>query len=447
MDSIAPQLRHAGGRATASRATAAVALSPRWAHQASRASRLPRVLRGHGVGQDGAAGAADTPKKASRLRRQDAPRPATRATSPPGRRAATRASSRAAAVASPHRLRSPSSPHAPRALKPLAVDAGRPRRPPPASPTLPRASEALAVELPAALRLPARRDGHAPRPSSPGGRSERAAREGIRDRELKAEASRRAGLPMAEAVALLGVAILHDNVGEHAAAVAAYGRAARMLEALPGAPDADDSDTAAAAQALCVAYNGLASAHQRMGPEHARHAVYYHAKHRDAAAGDRAGLFVAHTNLGLAYAAAGQPGLALTNHRHALRFAILSGSVAAQSAALGNLGGAEEADHHLATARACVERRAQLSAELGEAGEAAAALAHLGHIADQQGELGEAVAFHERAFEAAEASGDPAAVERAKVELGVARGNLAFEARVCGIAEAIEQQQQQEQVA
>jgi hypothetical protein len=70
-------------------------------------------------------------------------------------------------------------------------------------------------------------------------------------------------------------------------------------------------------------------------PELLRKAIVFHNKHRESS--DAVGKFVAHLNMGLAYAQLGEKEASTVNHQYALRYALQLHSLEGQSLAIGSL--------------------------------------------------------------------------------------------------------------
>ena len=87
-------------------------------------------------------------------------------------------------------------------------------------------------------------------------------------------------------------------------------------------------------------------------------AIAAHEKHLEIA--DAGGAFVAHTNLGLAHAMAGEVTAAARHHQDALRSSIKMQSIYGQSIAVGNLGLLAMLKGDKTTARTCFEQHVQL---------------------------------------------------------------------------------------
>merc|ERR1712187_902099 len=122
-----------------------------------------------------------------------------------------------------------------------------------------------------------------------------------------------------------------------------------------------------------------------MGPDLIREAISYHNKHRENA--DSVGKFVAHLNMGLAYALLGEKESSTVNHQYALRYALQLNSLEGQSLAIGSLSfsaGMYENDPE--KMRVLVERYVDLCNTLKQPRNQALALKKLGMLASEQGD-------------------------------------------------------------
>ena len=120
-------------------------------------------------------------------------------------------------------------------------------------------------------------------------------------------------------------------------------------------------------------------------PELLRKAIYYHNRHRENA--DSIGKFVAHLNMGLAYAQLGEREASTVNHQYALRYALQLHSLEGQSLAIGSLSfSAGMYDQEPDKMKILVERYVDLCGVLKQTRNQAVALKKLGILASQQGQ-------------------------------------------------------------
>ena len=139
----------------------------------------------------------------------------------------------------------------------------------------------------------------------------------------------------------------------------------------------------------------------------------------------RAGKFIAHCNLGLAYQALRLLDEATNNHQQALRYAIRMSSLAGESLACGHLGMISATDRE--TSKACTERQLQLARSLHDHRGQEDAFMQLGGLAQEAGQYGEAQGHFKQALDVAKIQHDSLAADRARVSLGLASGATEFE--------------------
>ena len=176
-----------------------------------------------------------------------------------------------------------------------------------------------------------------------------------------------------------------------------------------------------------LACNSIGVDYQLMGDAYVKQAIQYHTKHLEVA--DVPGKYIAHVNLGLCYAALGMSDDAVTNHQHALRYAIRMCSLAGESLACGNLGMiASAADGDIPTAKACAERQLQLARTLNDNRGKGDAYRQLGVLSNIQGAYDEAVHYFEQAMHLAQQEADEHVSNSARCCIGVAKGNASFDA-------------------
>lgn len=140
-------------------------------------------------------------------------------------------------------------------------------------------------------------------------------------------------------------------------------------------------------------------------PELLRKAIYYHNRHRENA--DSIGKFVAHLNMGLAYAQLGEREASTVNHQYALRYALQLHSLEGQSLAIGSLSfSAGMYDQEPDKMKILVERYVDLCGVLKQTRNQAVALKKLGILASQQGQNEQSIEYFQQAIECARAQGD-----------------------------------------
>jgi tetratricopeptide (TPR) repeat protein len=156
-------------------------------------------------------------------------------------------------------------------------------------------------------------------------------------------------------------------------------------------------------------------------PDVLRKAIFFHNKHRENS--DSVGKFVAHLNMGLAYAQLGEREASTVNHQYALRYALQLHSLEGQSLAIGSLGfSAGMYDNDPEKMRVLIERYVHLCDTLKQPRNQASALKKLGIIASQQGESEQSIQYFQQALDCAKATGDREAEKDCSVRLGIAAG-------------------------
>eukprot|EP00285_Hemiselmis_virescens_P007370 CAMPEP_0173401342 /NCGR_PEP_ID=MMETSP1356-20130122/50575_1 /TAXON_ID=77927 ORGANISM="Hemiselmis virescens, Strain PCC157" /NCGR_SAMPLE_ID=MMETSP1356 /ASSEMBLY_ACC=CAM_ASM_000847 /LENGTH=207 /DNA_ID=CAMNT_0014361461 /DNA_START=57 /DNA_END=677 /DNA_ORIENTATION=+ len=205
--------------------------------------------------------------------------------------------------------------------------------------------------------------------------------------------------------------VLHDNAKEYDKAVLCY---EQYLQAARGAGDAKGEQ---------LALNSIGIDWHKMGEFDK--AIDVHSQHLQMA--DIPGKFVAHCNLGLAFAEINESEKASLNHRQALRYAIVMSSLVGESLACGNLGviGAKRGD--IKTAKACMERHLKLATALNDIKAQLDACTLLGQLANDSGEYEEASSYYEQARSLSLETGNARLATAAKCMIGVARGNAQFD--------------------
>uniref|UniRef100_A0A7S0ERI5 MalT-like TPR region domain-containing protein n=1 Tax=Hanusia phi TaxID=3032 RepID=A0A7S0ERI5_9CRYP len=231
---------------------------------------------------------------------------------------------------------------------------------------------------------------------------------------MLAFACRRANKPRNEALAYYNMGVLLDNDKELEKANACY---EQYLQASRAVGDAKGEQ---------LALNSMAINMFKLGRY--EEAIDLSNQHLQIA--DVAGKFVAHCNLGLAYAAMDELEQSSLNHRQALRYAIVMSSVVGESLACGNLGNVAERKGDMRTSKACMERHLKLSSALKDFKAQLDANLLLGKMANEEGQYEEASSYFESAKKIAQELGDSRAELVCKCKIGMARGNAKFEVRV-----------------
>ncbi|CAK9083088.1 Hypothetical protein SCF082_LOCUS39456, partial [Durusdinium trenchii] len=297
------------------------------------------------------------------------------------------------------------------------------------------------IELPGYLNTPARRpDGE------PLLREERnASLRKMKDLELLTFACRRASKFREEGRAHFSLGVLRDNLCQYQKAIEAYTQFLRVCK------ECNDSQGAALGyHCIAVDYQLQGSGQSKKGdteeeatgqttskgaldmlgpppsarttrPELLRKAIYYHNRHREIA--DSIGKFVAHLNMGLAYAQLGEREASTVNHQYALRYALQLHSLEGQSLAIGSLSfSAGMYDHEPDKMKILVERYVDLCGVLKQTRNQAIALKKLGMLSSQLGQNEESIEYFQQAIECARAQGDHEAEKDCAVRLGIAAG-------------------------
>lgn len=289
------------------------------------------------------------------------------------------------------------------------------------------------IELPSYLNTPARRpDGE---PIAQEERTQAIRR--IQDLELLTFACRRASKVREEGRAHFSLGVLRDNMGQYKKAVECYNSFLRICK------ECNDSQGCALAY-HCIAVDhqllggGIPSSHADSGassarkgaegadeptvhPDMLRKAIFYHNKHRENS--DAVGKFVAHLNMGLAYALLGEKEASTVNHQYALRYALQLHSLEGQSLAIGSLSfSAGMYDNDPDRMKLLVERYVELCSSLKQSKNEASALQKLGILASQQGDNDTSISCFQQAMERAREQGDHEAEKDCSVRLGIATG-------------------------
>eukprot|EP00913_Durusdinium_trenchii_P022095 g20763.t1 len=268
------------------------------------------------------------------------------------------------------------------------------------------------IELPGYLNTPAR----------PAGQSffeRNASLRKMKDLELLTFACRRASKFREEGRAHFSLGVLRDNLCQYQKAIEAYTQFLRVCK------ECNDSQGAALGyHCIAVDYQLQGSGQSKKGdteeeatgqttskgaldmlgpppsarttrPELLRKAIYYHNRHREIA--DSIGKFVAHLNMGLAYAQLGEREASTVNHQYALRYALQLHSLEGQSLAIGSLSfSAGMYDHEPDKMKILVESYAEkdCAVRLGIAAGQAKMAEHLSTILQRS-----VIGFHPRAHQ------------------------------------------------
>jgi len=309
------------------------------------------------------------------------------------------------------------------------------------------------IELPAYLNTPPRRQDAAP--VTPEERTTAIRR--IQDLELLTFACKRAAKVREEGRAHFSLAVLKDNIRQYGKAIECYNQFLKICM------DCNDGQGCALAyHCIAVNYQLMGGGESALGPDnHAgagnaaatsfpvsmmspsgaravadkaaavmgspikpdllRKAIFYHNKHRENA--DSVGKFVAHLNMGLAYALLSEKEASTVNHQYALRYALQLNSLEGQSLAIGSLSfSAGMYDNDPEKMRQLVERYLELSGTLKQQRNQASAFKKLGILASQQGDSEQSISYFAQAIESAREQGDVRTEKDCAVRLGIATG-------------------------
>ncbi|TMW63112.1 hypothetical protein Poli38472_002053 [Pythium oligandrum] len=249
---------------------------------------------------------------------------------------------------------------------------------------------------------------------------------------MLAESSKRAGRHDAECTAHLCLGIIYDNVEDYTKAIECYLLVLSISESTQ-----QKLFTALAANCIGVNYQLMSCGTKEYtytgkfvdaGNRHLQNALVYHQKHVEA--GDDAGKFVAHLNLGLTYGSLGDPNEAARHHQEALRLSIRLNSAYGQSLAVGNLGLLASRQNDLETATACMEQHLQLVQSVNDRSSEAFAWIQLGLLAGRTGDHDKAVRAFDQAYKIAQEVGEVGTVKQCSCYLGIARARLQMVAYV-----------------
>jgi tetratricopeptide (TPR) repeat protein len=299
------------------------------------------------------------------------------------------------------------------------------------------------IELPNYLNTPSRRpDGE---PASPEERTVIIRK--MQDLELLTYACRRASKVREEGRAHFSLGVLRDNLGQYQKAIEAYNQFLRVCkecndgqgcalayhciavdnQLLGGGLIADSSSSAAGREAV-----GITEA--KIKPDLLKRAIFFHNKHRENS--DSVGKFVAHLNMGLAYAQLNEREASTVNHQYALRYALQLHSLEGQSLAIGSLGfSVGMYDNDPEKMRILIERYVHLCDTLKKPRNQATALKKLGIIASQQGDSDQSIQYFQQAIDCARATGDREAEKDCSVRLGIAAGQAKMADHISAILE------------
>lgn len=267
------------------------------------------------------------------------------------------------------------------------------------------------IELPSYLNTPARHPDKIP--MAPEDRTQTIRK--LQDLELLTFACRRANKVREEGRAHFSMGVLQDNLGHYEKAIKSY---ANFLKVCKECHDL---------QGCALAYHCLGVDYQILGTgdpskkETLRKSLYFHNKHRESS--DSVGKFVAHLNMGIAYAELGEREASTVNHQYALRYALQLHSLEGQSLAIGNLGfsaGMYENDPE--KMRILIERYVELCDTLKQTNNQTNAYKKLGSLASQQGNYEQSLDYFSQAVECAKTQGDKDAEKACRVQLGIAAG-------------------------
>lgn len=300
------------------------------------------------------------------------------------------------------------------------------------------------IELPSYLNTPARRpDGE---PLLPEERTVTLRK--MKDFEMLTFACRRASKLREEGRAHFSLGVLRDNLGQYQKAIDAYTQFLRVCKECSdtqggalgyhcigvdyqllgigahkgeAAAEGENAGKSPASPSPALASLGPPPVRTNIRPDLLRKAIYYHNRHRENS--DSIGKFVAHLNMGLAYAHLGEPEASTVNHQYALRYALQLHSLEGQSLAIGSLSfSAGIYDSDPEKMKVLVERYVDLCGTLKQTKNQAAALKKLGILASQQGQNEQSIDYFTQAIEAARAEGDQEAEKDCSVRLGIAAG-------------------------
>lgn len=237
-----------------------------------------------------------------------------------------------------------------------------------------------------------------------------------------------------EGRAHFSLGVLRDNLRQYEKAIQCYNQFLRVCkecndgqgcalayhciavdyQILGGGLVADTMSAAAGREAVGITES-------KIKPDVLKKSIFFHNKHRENS--DSVGKFVAHLNMGLAYAQLGEKESSTVNHQYALRYALQLHSLEGQSLAIGSLGfSAGMYDNDPEKMRVLIERYVHLCDTLKQPRNQATALKKLGVIASQQGDEEQSILYFQQAIDCARATGDRESEKDCSVRLGIAVG-------------------------
>ncbi|KAF0716545.1 Aste57867_2793 [Aphanomyces stellatus] len=247
----------------------------------------------------------------------------------------------------------------------------------------------------------------------------------LKDYAMLATSSKRAGRAEQEALAYFCMGIVHDNLDDFVTGIDVYKKALALLQ------DSDNVQFRALvlscigvdyqlSSSLDVGYTGrfvdAESADLQL-------ALTFHQSHSEMDVDD-AGLFVAHTNLGLTLGSLARSVEAAKHHQEALRLAIRLNSAYGQSIAVGNLGLLASRQNDMATATACMDQHLQLIQSVQDRSAEVNAWMQLGFLATRELKHDKAARYFEQAYRLALDLNEIGMMKQASCYLGIARGSL-----------------------
>ena len=230
----------------------------------------------------------------------------------------------------------------------------------------------------------------------------------IRDFNVLAFSSKRAGKKDVEANAYVSLGVIYDNQKNYKQANEQYMLYLSLTDEI-----GDILGSACACNSLGVNYSLMACPPTDAGTllgafragqasiQYLEQAIYYHTKHLEIGP-DPGGRFVANTNLGLCYGILGDTHKAAKHHQDALRTAIQMQTLYGQSIAVGNLGMLALVREDFQTSRTCFQQHLQLVQTLSDPPAEVIAWIMISKIAKAQGSIGDALESLERARAIAE---------------------------------------------
>ena len=148
----------------------------------------------------------------------------------------------------------------------------------------------------------------------------------------------------------------------------------------------------------------------------------YHQKHCDIA--DAAGVFIAHTNMGLITGNMGDCKGSIEHHKQALQFAVRAQDKQAESLSLANLSAMERTLGDHSTAKVCVERNLELSNDLRDEAASCDAYEQLGMLSSDKKEWAVASDFLTQALDLSQRHGNHEKMNSIRCSLGFVNGTM-----------------------